>query len=110
MATVVRDVGSPEIAALSGSPPKAPGSAGGYLLGASGLLALSVRSLHEFVGWFLGRIPSDHSPPANIAIDAAAVSNGQYSVADEVLGPAVRANKVTARGKCWGAHRDILYA
>jgi hypothetical protein len=82
----------------------------GALLGASGLRAFSVGSLHEFVEWSLGRFPQHHSPPANITIDAAAISNWQSGVANEVLRPTVRTNKIVTRGKCWGAHRDIIYA
>jgi hypothetical protein len=80
------------------------------LLGAPGLLVFYVGSLHELVGRLLGRIPLDHLPPANVTIDAAAVSNGQVGIAHQVLRSAVSTNKVTARGGWWGAHRGIIYA
>ena len=49
-------------------------------------------------------------PSANITIDAAAVSNGQFSIAHEVLRPAMPTDKVVAIGECWGAHRGIICA
>ena len=60
-----------------------------------------VGSLHEFVGWFLGRVPLDHLPSANITIDAAAASNGQFGIAHEVLRLAVPTDKVIAKGERW---------
>jgi hypothetical protein len=69
-----------------------------------------VGSLHEFVGWCLGRVPLDHLSSANITIDAAAVSNGQFGIAYEVLGAAVSTDKVIAIDKCWGAHGGIICA
>ena len=51
---------------------------------AAGFWSFWVGSLHEFVGWFLGRVPLDHLPSANITIDGAAVSNGQFGIADEI--------------------------
>jgi hypothetical protein len=68
-----------------------------------------VWALHEFVGWFLGGIPLDHLPSANMTIDTVAVSNGQFGIAHEILRPAVPTEKVAARGECWGAHRCIIY-
>jgi hypothetical protein len=53
-------------------------------------------SLHQFVGWFLGRIPLDHSSPANLTIGAAAISNTQWPIADEVLRSAVPAGEATS--------------
>jgi len=77
---------------------------------AAGFWSFWVGSLHEFVGWLLGSVPLDHLPSANITIDAAAVSNGQFGIAHEVLRPAVPTDKVTAIGECWGAHRGIICA
>jgi hypothetical protein len=68
------------------------------LLVAAGLLVSAVGSLYEFVGWLPEGVPLDHLPSANIAIDAAAVSNGHFSIAHEVLRPAVPTDEVTARG------------
>ena len=56
-------------------------------VGASRGPILWVGPLHELVGWLLGRIPLNHSPPANITVDASAVSDGQCGIADEVLRP-----------------------
>src|SRR5450759_4683399 len=77
---------------------------------AAGFWSYWVGSLHEFVGWFLGRVPLDHLPSANITIDAAAVSNGQFGIAHEVLRLAVPTDKVFAKGEQWGAHRGIICA
>src|SRR5260370_42371899 len=63
-----------------------------------------VGSLHEFVGWFQGRVPLDHLPPADATIGTAAVSNGQFGIADEILCSAVPTDKVTRIRGCWGAH------
>ena len=52
-----------------------------------GVRSFGVGPLHELVGWLLGRIPLNHSPPANITVDASAVSDGQCGIADEVLRP-----------------------
>src|SRR5450830_1901092 len=71
---------------------------------AAGFWSYWVGSLHEFVGWFLGRVPLDHLPSANITIDAAAVSNGQFGIAYEILRLAVPTDKVIAKGERWGAH------
>ena len=51
---------------------------------AAGFWSIWVGSLHELIGWFLGRVPLDHLPSANITIDGAAVSNGQFGIADEI--------------------------
>ena len=59
---------------------------------------------------FLGRVPLDHLSSANITINAAAVSNGQVGISDEVLRPAVPTDKVIAKGERWGAHRGIICA
>jgi hypothetical protein len=75
-----------------------------------GLRSFWVASLHEFVGWLLGRIPLDHLTSAHITIDAAAVSDGQTGVAHGVLRPAVPTDKVNAIGECWGIHRGIICA
>src|SRR3979411_2082309 len=80
------------------------------LLGGCGFWSFLVGSFHEFVGWFLGRVPLDHLPSANITIDAAAVSNGQFGIAHDVLRRAVPTDKVIAIGGCWGAHRGIICA
>jgi hypothetical protein len=77
---------------------------------AAGFWSYWVGSLHEFVGWFLGRVPLDHLPSANITIDAAAVSNGQFGIAYEILRLAVPTDKVIAKGERWGAHRGIICA
>ena len=77
---------------------------------AAGFWSYWVGSLHEFVGWFLGRVPLDHLHSANITIDAAAVSNGQFGIAHAVLRPAVPTDKVIAIGERWGAHRGIICA
>jgi len=69
-------------------------------LGAFGLLIFSVGALHEFIGWFPGRIPLDHLPAANVTIDAAAVSNGQLGITDQILRPAVTTIKATTGGEC----------
>ena len=58
---------------------------------AAGFWSYWVGALHEFVGWFLGRVPLDHLPSANITIDAAAVSNGQFGIA--------RSNAASARAQ-----------
>src|SRR6266852_3166321 len=76
----------------------------------AGFWSFWVGSLHEFVGWFPGRVPLVHLPSANITIDAAAVSNGQFGIAHDVLRPAVPTDKVTAIGECWGTHRGIICA
>jgi hypothetical protein len=78
--------------------------------GSVGFWLFRVGSLHEFVGWFLGRVPLDHLPSANITIDAATVSNGQFGIAHVVLRPAVPTDKLFAIGECWGAHRSIVCA
>ena len=75
-----------------------------------GLRSFWVASLYEFVGRLLGRVPLDHLPSANITIDAAAVSNGQFGIAHDVLRPAMPTDKVAAIGECSGAHRGILCA
>jgi hypothetical protein len=69
-----------------------------------------VGSLHEFVGWFQGRVPLDHLPSANSTIGAAAVGNGQFGIADEVLRSAVPTDEVTRIRGCWGAHWGDIYA
>src|ERR1700730_7842637 len=66
----------------------------------AGLCSFLVGSLHELVGWFLGRVPPDHLPSANIATVAAAFGNGQFNVAHGVLRPAAptRRSRESARG------------
>jgi hypothetical protein len=64
---------------------------------AAGIWSYWVGSLHEFVGWFLGRAPLDHLPSANITIDAAAVSNGQFGIAHEILRLAVPTDRRQGR-------------
>jgi hypothetical protein len=64
-----------------------------------------VGSLHEFVGWFQGRVPLDHLPTADSTIGAPAVSNRQFGIAHEVLRSAVRTDKVARIKGFWGAHR-----
>jgi len=80
------------------------------LSGASRLLVFYLGLLHKFVGGFSRRIPLDHLPSANLTIDTAAVSNGQFGIADKILGAAVPTIKVTDRGWCWAAHRCIISA
>ena len=58
--------------------------------------SFGVGSLHEFVGWLQGRVPLDHFSSANIAIDAAAVSDGQFGIGRDVLRSAVWTEKVAA--------------
>jgi hypothetical protein len=82
----------------------------GSLFGASGLLVFWVGALHEFVRWFQGRVPLDHFPSTNITIGAAAVSNGQFGIAHDVLRSAVRTDKVTEIKGFWDAHRGDIYA
>src|SRR5205823_2673586 len=77
---------------------------------AAGFWQFWVGSLHEFVGWFQGRVPLDHLSSANITINAAAVSNGQFGIAHEVMRPAVPTDEVAAIGECWRAHRGIICA
>jgi hypothetical protein len=69
-----------------------------------------VGSLHEFVGWFEGRVPLDHLPSANIAIDAATVSNRQFGIPHDVLRSAVPTDKVAVKGESRSAHRGIICA
>jgi hypothetical protein len=76
----------------------------------AGFRSFLIRTLYEPVGRYLGRVPLDHLPSTNIAIDASTVSNGQLGVAHDVLRPAVSTDKVGAVGECWGAHRDIICA
>jgi hypothetical protein len=66
----------------------------------SRLLVLWVGPLYKLVGWLLGRIPLNHSPPANITVDAAAVSNGQCGIPDEVLRPTEPTNEIAVAGVC----------
>jgi hypothetical protein len=69
-----------------------------------------VGSLHEFVGWFLGRVPLDHLPSAHITIDASAVGNWQFGMAHEIQRTAVPTDKVAAIGGRCGTHADIICA
>jgi hypothetical protein len=89
---------------------KRGGAAGTRYWAAAGFWSFWVGSLHEFEGWFLGRVPLDHLPSANITIGTAAVSDGQFGIAHDVHRPAVPTDKVSARGECWGAHRGIICA
>jgi hypothetical protein len=57
-----------------------------------------------------GKSSTGSLPSANITIDAAAVSNGQFGIAYEVLRLAVPTDKVIAIGERWGAHRGIICA
>src|SRR5450759_3068971 len=77
---------------------------------AAGFWSYWVGSLHEFVGWFLGRVPLNHLPSANITINATAVSNGQFGIAHEVLRPAVPTGEVGARGEWFGRHQPMICA
>jgi hypothetical protein len=43
---------------------------------AAGFWSFWVGSLHEFVGWFLGRVPLSHPLSANLTIDAVTVAMG----------------------------------
>jgi hypothetical protein len=78
------------------------------LLKGASFCSFPFGSLHEFIGWFLGRVPLDHFSPANITIDAAAVSDGQFGIAHHVLRAAVRTEKVPAMGDCLGDHRGTI--
>jgi hypothetical protein len=80
------------------------------LWAAAGFRSSLVGSLDKPVGWFLGGVPLDHLPSANITINAAAVGNGQFGIAHEVQRPAVPTDKVIAKGECWGGHRSIICA
>jgi len=80
------------------------------LLSASGLLVFWVGALHEFIGWFQGRVPLEHLSSANLAINAAAISDGQLGIPHDILCSAVSTDKIAGIGGCGGAHSGIIYA
>ena len=71
---------------------------------AAGFWSFWVGSLHEFVGWFLGRVPLSHPLSANLTIDAVTVSNGQFGIAHDVLCSAMWAAKVNVMVQSRAAH------